>query len=114
MAEASPVVRQLEDKMSSVLGWDLGGANLKLAHLAGGRVVQVAQIPCPLRQDVSKFDTALEEALPLCPAGSAHAVTMTGELSDVCADRAEGVAYLVDMMRRAADGDARFYGGRAG
>ena len=114
MAEASPVVRQLEDKMSSVIGWDLGGANLKLAHLAGGRVILVAQIPCPLRQDVSKFDAALEEALPLCPAGAAHAVTMTGELSDVFADRAEGVAYLVDMMRRISDGDALFYGGQAG
>jgi probable H4MPT-linked C1 transfer pathway protein len=39
---------------------------------------------------------------------------MTGELSDVFSDRAEGVAYLVDMMRNAADGDAVFYAGRAG
>jgi probable H4MPT-linked C1 transfer pathway protein len=43
-----------------------------------------------------------------------HAVTLTGELSDVFGDRAEGVAYLVDMMRTASDGDALFYGGRAG
>jgi probable H4MPT-linked C1 transfer pathway protein len=39
---------------------------------------------------------------------------MTGELSDVFSDRAEGVAYLVDMMRTASGGEALFYGGRAG
>jgi probable H4MPT-linked C1 transfer pathway protein len=114
MAEASPAGRQNEGKMTPVIGWDLGGANLKLAHLAGGRLMQVAQIPCPVRQDVGKFDTALEQGLLLCPAGAAHAVTMTGELSDVFVDRAEGVAYLVDMMRRATDGQALFYGGEAG
>jgi (4-(4-[2-(gamma-L-glutamylamino)ethyl]phenoxymethyl)furan-2-yl)methanamine synthase len=100
--------------MVAVIGWDLGGANLKLAHLADGRLVQVAQIPCPIRQDVGKFDTALEQALPLCPAGAAHAVTMTGELSDLFVDRAEGVAYLVDMMRLATDGEVLFYAGDAG
>jgi probable H4MPT-linked C1 transfer pathway protein len=100
--------------MTPVIGWDLGGANLKLAHLKDGRLVQVAQIPCPVRQDVGKFDAALEQGLLLCPAGAAHAVTMTGELSDVFVDRAEGVAYLVDMMRRATDGQALFYGAEAG
>ncbi len=100
--------------MSSIVGWDLGGANLKLAYLAAGRLIQVAQIPCPVRQEVTKFDAALEQGLMLCPAGASHAVTMTGELSDVFVDRAEGVAYLVDMMRRATDGAALFYGGEAG
>lgn len=93
----------------TIIGWDIGGANLKLARIDGGRVEQVVQIPCPLRQDVSKFDAALEEALPFCLPHAAHAVTMTGELSDVFADRAEGVAYLVAMMRNATDGKAWFY-----
>ena len=100
--------------MASVMGWDLGGANLKLARIEAGRVVHVAQIPCPIRQDVSKFDAALEEALTALPAGATHAVTMTGELSDVFANRAEGVAYLVDMMRNATGGEALFYGGQVG
>ena len=100
--------------MISVIGWDLGGANLKLARIDGRRAVEVTQIPCPLLQDASKFDAALAEALPLCPAGAVHAVTMTGELSDVFSDLADGVAYLVAMMREATDGEAIFYGGRAG
>jgi probable H4MPT-linked C1 transfer pathway protein len=98
----------------SVIGWDLGGANLKLACIEGRRAVAAAQVPCPLRQDASKFDAALAEALPLCPTGAVHAVTMTGELSDVFADRADGVAYLVAMMRKVSGGEAVFYGGRAG
>ncbi|MGZ8399892.1 MAG: hydantoinase/oxoprolinase family protein [Methyloceanibacter sp.] len=113
MAGTSPD-RHEGDKMASVMGWDLGGANLKLARIEGGRAEHVVQIPCPLRQDVSKFDAALEEALPMCPPHSVHAVTMTGELSDVFADRAEGVAYLVDMMRNATDAEALFYGARSG
>jgi probable H4MPT-linked C1 transfer pathway protein len=98
----------------SVIGWDLGGANFKLARIEGRRAVQVTLIPCPLRQEPGKFDAALAEAFPLCPPGAVHAVTMTGELSDVFTDRARGVAYLVEMMRNITDGEAIFYGGRAG
>ncbi len=100
--------------MTSIIGWDLGGANLKLARLEDGRLKEVAQVPCPVRQDRGKFDAALKEALRLCPAPARHAVTMTGELSDVFSDRAEGVAYLVNMMRKATGDNAVFYGGRAG
>jgi probable H4MPT-linked C1 transfer pathway protein len=100
--------------MTSIIGWDLGGANLKLARVEAKRVTDAAQIPCPVRQDRGKFDAALQEALALCPALARHAVTMTGELSDVFPDRAQGVAYLVNMMRKAIGSDAVFYGGRAG
>ncbi len=58
------------ENSTSVIGWDLGGANLKLAHIETRRALEVALIPCPLRQDASKFDAALAEALPLCPTGS--------------------------------------------
>jgi probable H4MPT-linked C1 transfer pathway protein len=97
-----------------VIGWDLGGANLKFARIEERRVAEATLVPCPLRQDASKFDAALAEALALCPAGAVHAVTMTGELSDVFSDRARGVAYLVEMMRKSTDGEAIFYGARAG
>jgi probable H4MPT-linked C1 transfer pathway protein len=101
-------------KTISVIGWDLGGANLKLARIQGRRAVEVNLIPCPVEQDAGKFDSALAEALLLCPSGAAHAVTMTGELSDVFSDRAQGVAYLVEMMRKTTGGEAIFYGGRCG
>lgn len=99
----------------TVIGWDIGGANLKLARLEGERIAEVAQIPCPIKQDRGKFDDALGHALSLVPRASLHAVTMTGELSDVFADRADGVAYLVALMQTATAGqDLRIYAGRAG
>jgi (4-(4-[2-(gamma-L-glutamylamino)ethyl]phenoxymethyl)furan-2-yl)methanamine synthase len=100
--------------MTSIIGWDLGGANLKLARVEDGHVLEVAQVPSPIKQNRSKFDEALGEGLKLCPGGARHAVTMTGELSDVFADRAEGVRYLVAMMRNAAGDGTVFYAGRAG
>jgi probable H4MPT-linked C1 transfer pathway protein len=100
--------------MAASFGWDLGGANLKMAHIEGTRVIAVTQIPCPLLADPSKFDRALEEALKLCAGGARHAVTMTGELSDVFQTRAEGLAYLVALMRKATGEETFFYSLRGG
>jgi len=101
-------------KLTPVIGWDLGGANLKLARIEEGRALEVNLIPCPLKQDARKFDSAIAEALPLCPSGATHAVTMTGELSDVFSDRTRGVAYLVEIMRKTVGEEVMFYAGRTG
>ncbi|MET0870401.1 MAG: hypothetical protein ABWY15_05925, partial [Methyloceanibacter sp.] len=69
--------------MTRAFGWDLGGANVKLARIDGGRVVHVAQIPCPIIAERRKFDVAVEAAWPLVSSPAVHSVTMTGELSDV-------------------------------
>jgi probable H4MPT-linked C1 transfer pathway protein len=91
-------------------GWDLGGVNLKLAQAQDGRILSVAQIPCPALTEPRKFDRAVEEAQVFVGGRNAtHAITMTGELSDVFANRYEGVAYLVALMRQAVGESARFY-----
>lgn len=96
--------------MDTCFGWDLGGVNLKLARRENGRTVSVTQIPCPALGDPSKFDRALDEALTIVgDAEASHAVTMTGELSDVFATRYEGVVYLVSLMRKAFGEAVRFY-----
>ena len=101
--------------MIFVIGWDLGGANVKVACVDDGFVTQAAQIPCPLIADRGKFDAAVAAALPLIPSLALHAVTMTGELSDVFGDRQEGVAYLVDLMQKVAAGQMLgIYAGDAG
>jgi (4-(4-[2-(gamma-L-glutamylamino)ethyl]phenoxymethyl)furan-2-yl)methanamine synthase len=100
--------------MGPTYGWDLGGANLKLAQIEAGPVISVVQIPCPAIPDPSKFNQALEEALRACPADGQHRVTMTGELSDVFPSRAAGVAYLVGLMRKATGNDTLFYSLRDG
>ena len=100
--------------MAVSFGWDLGGANIKLAQAEDGRVIAVHQIPCPLVAEPSKFDDAVDEALALCTADATHAVTMTGELSDVFQSRAKGVAYLVAMMAEATGAKTRFYSLKSG
>lgn len=96
--------------MAMCFGWDLGGVNVKLARVEDGRVASVTQIPCPALAEPRKFDLAVEEALGLIGESDAsHAVTMTGELSDVFASRYEGVAYLVGLMRKSVGDGVRFY-----
>src|SRR5262249_13339632 len=102
-------------RMTRVIGWDLGGANIKLASIEDGRIASVVQIPCPIIPERRKFDAAVEAALPLIAPPASHAVTMTGELSDVFGDRAQGVAYLVDLMVRTAGAQPlSIYAGGAG
>src|SRR6185437_15825902 len=101
--------------MTRGIGWDLGGANVKLASIEDGRVASVTQIPCPIIPERRKFDAAVEAVLPLIALPASHAVTMTGELSDVFGGRAEGVAYLVDLMVRTVGAQPlSIYAGEAG
>lgn len=96
--------------MRACFGWDLGGANLKLARIEGGRAISVTQIPCPAISEPRKFDLALAEAVDMLEMGDAtHAVTMTGELSDVFASRADGVRYLIALMCKTTGEATRFY-----
>ncbi|MCK6426222.1 MAG: H4MPT-linked C1 transfer pathway protein [Burkholderiaceae bacterium] len=76
-----------------VLGWDVGGAHLKACLLHDGRLQDVAQWACPLWQGMAQLDLGLALAAARWPqAGQAwHAVTMTGEMTDLFADRADGV-----------------------
>lgn len=81
-------------------GWDIGGAHLKwaLRDPAGDRV-QVRQLPCPLWQGIHRLADALAQAVadwPVPPGEVLHAATMTGELVDAFASRAEGVRAIVD------------------
>jgi probable H4MPT-linked C1 transfer pathway protein len=97
--------------MSMVLGWDIGGAHLKIALAQDSTVVEVRQLPCPLWQGLDRLDHAIDAALTGSPRMAAHAVTMTGELCDLFADRASGVrAILALFERRFGDATLGVYG----
>lgn len=84
------------------IGWDVGGAHLKAVALDGDRVVAAHILPCPLWQGLEHLRAAVETMLAALPAGPAgHALTMTGELCDLFAGRAEGVSAILDEMCRA-------------
>ncbi|HVH67363.1 MAG TPA: hydantoinase/oxoprolinase family protein [Gemmatimonadales bacterium] len=100
----------------SVIGWDLGGAHLKAARLDGtGTVERVMQVPCQVWQGIEHLDRALEQVLTAFGPAPIHAVTMTGEMADLFANRTEGVVRLVGALReRTAGALLRCYAGTYG
>ncbi|MGH8624670.1 MAG: hydantoinase/oxoprolinase family protein [Gammaproteobacteria bacterium] len=98
-------------------GWDIGGAQLKVAVVDGAGVLQaMLQLPSPLWKGLQHLDKALSEAHARLPvAAASHAVTMTGELSDIFSDREQGVRTLIAcfLSHHKASG-AWFYAGSQG
>lgn len=90
----------------STIGWDIGGAHLKLARVDRGRILDVRQIACPLWLGLDRLHAAIGEGLAGWPAASAHAVTMTGELTDLFPERAQGVRALVGAVEARSGGAA--------
>lgn len=99
-----------------VLGWDIGGAHLKVAAVDHkGKVVQVVQLPCPLWLGLQHLDRAISTALMDMPSAGLHAVTMTGELTDFFRNRAQGVKTIIARFAKQAPVDRTFiYAGPAG
>lgn len=102
----------------SVIGWDVGGAHVKACRLAHGQIVDVAQWPCPLWQGTTHLEQVLAAARNRWPdlAESQHAVTMTGEMVDLFADRQDGVLRIAAMLlaRVAPRRPVQFFAGDAG
>jgi probable H4MPT-linked C1 transfer pathway protein len=99
------------------VGWDLGGAHLKFALLDGaGRVCKTMQFPCPLWQGLQHLDSAVAQALKnLNQTAALHALTMTGELTDIFPNRNAGVTTLVEAMNgKLPHASLRVYAGRNG
>jgi len=83
---------------STVLGLDIGGANLKAAT-ADGRAVSVA---FPLWKQPDALPAALASLAAQFPRIDEFAVTMTGELCDCYATKREGVNRILDAVQKAA------------
>lgn len=99
----------------SVIGWDIGGAHLKAARVANGRVADVVQLPCPIWLGTERLDEALAAAGARLGPAERHAATMTGELADIFPTRAAGVAAISATLARAlAPAPLLIYAGRAG
>ncbi|WP_298955688.1 hydantoinase/oxoprolinase family protein [uncultured Methylobacterium sp.] len=103
------------DPSVPVIGWDLGGVHVKAALVApDGRVAAAVQARCPLWEGLPALDAALADLPAWTRAPARHAVTMTGELTDCFADRADGVAQLAGWAAAALAGSVAVYAGRAG
>jgi (4-(4-[2-(gamma-L-glutamylamino)ethyl]phenoxymethyl)furan-2-yl)methanamine synthase len=98
-----------------VIGWDVGGAHLKACLMEQGLVVDVAQWACPLWQGMNHLAAALAQARARWPqaVSAPQAVTMTGEMTDLFADREDGVQRITDALQTALPGPVRVYAGPA-
>ena len=94
-----------------VLGWDVGGANLKVARIGIDGQADVLERPFPLWRESHRLPAALVEASNHLGRASTMAVTMTAELADCFATKREGVAFVLDAFRTAfPDVDPWVYG----
>src|SRR5262245_28690572 len=82
----------------AVLALDVGGANLKAAHSAGGARSQ----PFALWRDPAGLPGALRRIREGWPPYDLLAVTMTGELCDCFESKRQGVEAILNAVAEAA------------
>ncbi len=85
---------------TTVLGLDIGGANIKVASLEG----VASTVPFPLWKQPDELPGALASLVAQFPGIDELAVTMTGELCDCYATKREGVDRILDAVEFAASG----------
>jgi probable H4MPT-linked C1 transfer pathway protein len=81
----------------SVLGLDIGGANLKAAHTGGSAIT----LPFALWKQPDLLTSALAGLAKQLPPAEAVAAAMTGELCDCFATKLDGVAHIVQSLQAA-------------
>jgi len=81
----------------TVIGWDIGGVNLKVARVEEGRVRQAITFPFEVQRDPAALVPAIASLARRVEAGAGatHALTMTAELSQSFRTKSEGVAFVV-------------------
>ncbi len=89
--------------MTAILGWDIGGANLKAARVDGRppRVEAVVERPFALWREPRRLTGMLARLGAEAGAASAMAVTLTAELADCFASKREGVGFVLDALEAA-------------
>jgi probable H4MPT-linked C1 transfer pathway protein len=101
--------------MTSVIGWDIGGAHVKAAKAEGGVIVAATQLPCSPHEGLASVERAIREASRQLGRAERHGVTMTAELSDAFETKAQGVSIVANIFsREISSPDVVFYAGAKG
>jgi probable H4MPT-linked C1 transfer pathway protein len=90
-----------------VLGWDIGGANVKAAWLewdGGIRALRTASRPFEIWRRKEELGEALRSIAAKLPPARSMAVTMTAELADAFRNKREGVSFVLDSLAVAFPG----------
>jgi probable H4MPT-linked C1 transfer pathway protein len=89
----------MDEKVAmSLLAFDIGGANLKVADGCGFAACQAF----PLWKDPAGLAQALTTLLADAPTAEKLCVTMTGELADCFTTKAQGAAHILTSVQQAA------------
>ena len=84
--------------MSNYIGWDIGGAHIKVANVNNiGKVLYAEQYATPIWKGFSILEDQLnyiEKQLP--KERIFHGLTMTAELVDIFNSRKDGVVKVID------------------
>ena len=100
--------------MTDIIGWDIGGAHLKAAHLnAQGQLLKIYQQPCPLWKGLNQLENAARLILKELPSAR-HVITMTGELVDFFDYRNQGVAAIIATMQDLLTAELSVFAGSKG
>lgn len=83
----------------TVVGFDIGGANLKMATSDASHCCEV---PFPLWKNASMLADELGRMVGKVEAASQFAVTMTGELADCFSTKGEGVRAIIAAVLKVA------------
>jgi hypothetical protein len=92
------------DRTHSVIGWDIGGVNIKVARVADGEVLSVRSRAFELQRapnDLASLLQGLARDVGGDMAVTAHAVTMTAELSQMFRTKRDGVGFVLDGVEAA-------------
>ena len=84
-----------------ILGWDVGGANIKLARLDDDGRCAVVEQAFPLWREHERLPAVLASMAAPARLGAVMAVTMTAELADCFATKRDGVAFVVGSFEAA-------------
>ncbi len=101
---------------SHFVGWDIGGAHLKVASLDhNGKLTLIKQFATPLWQGLEMLTEAFPRALADIPQDNAiHAITMTAELADIFPNRQAGVDCLINICAAQLGKKIQFYSSQQG
>lgn len=101
--------------MTSIIGWDIGGAHVKAARAEAGRLVAVTQRACAPHLGLAHLERPIRETLAKLGSADRHRITMTAELSDAFEHRTRGVVSVAAIAaREIGAGDILFYAGPRG
>jgi (4-(4-[2-(gamma-L-glutamylamino)ethyl]phenoxymethyl)furan-2-yl)methanamine synthase len=94
---------------ATVLGWDIGGVNTKVARLTpapDGPLLRSASVAYEIKDDpLALVDTLKQAASSVgSQTDDRHAITMTAELSQAFHTKREGVSFILDALEAAFSG----------